>query len=82
MNIVFKAAGILIGILVLLQIWVSHTIITQGANLKKIEGLQRQISSENMVLENEIATSAALINIATAASSLGFSTPRGIQYIK
>jgi hypothetical protein len=82
MTIIFKAAGILIGILILLQIWVSHTIITQGANLKKLEGLQRDISEENMVIENEIATTAALINIATAASSLGFSSPRGIQYIK
>lgn len=80
--IFFKVAGISLAVLIMLQIWVSHAMITQGSNLKKIEDLQRQLVQENLILENEIATTSALLNIATASASLGFSVPKTVQYIK
>ena len=82
MNIIFKVSGMFLVVLVLLQIWVSHTMITQGSNLKKIEDLERQLAQENLILENEIATTSAFLNIATASASLGFSIPKTVQYIK
>jgi len=82
MNIILKVSGVFLAVLVLLQIWVSHTMITQGSNLKRIEDLERQLSQENLILENEIATTAAFLNIATASASLGFSVPKTVQYIR
>ena len=81
-NIIFKVSGIFLVVLVLLQIWISHTMITQGSNLKKIENLERQLTQENLILENEIATTSAFLNIATVSASLGFSVPKTVQYIK
>lgn len=82
MNIIFKVSGVFLAVLILLQIWASHTMITQGSNLKKIEDLERQLAQENLILENEIATTAAFLNIATVSASLGFSVPKTVQYIR
>lgn len=82
MNIIFKVSGIFLATLILLQIWVSHAMITQGSNLKKIEDLERQLIQENLLLKNEIATHSAFLNIASASASLGFSLPKAVQYIR
>ena len=71
-----------IGLLLLLQIWVSHTMITQGANLKKIDDLQSSLIEENLILSNQIASASAYLNIATRSGELGFTTPRTVQYIR
>ena len=82
MNIIFKVSLIVVGVLILLQIWISHATITQGGNLKKIENLERNLSEENMILKNEIATSSAIFRIASESASFGFSKPKNVQYIK
>lgn len=82
MNIIFKVSIFLIVTLVILQIWVSHAMITQGANLKKIEDLERQLTQENLMLKNDIATHSAFLNIASASATLGFYLPKAVQYIR
>ena len=82
MNIIFKASAVFIIALVILQIWISHAMITQGSNLKKIEDLQKQLIQENLMLNMDIATHSAFSNIASASASLGFSLPKAVQYIR
>lgn len=82
MNTTFKISILSLICLILMQIWVSHSLVNQGANLKKIEQLEKSLTQENLMLENAIATSSALFNIASASASLGFSAPRAVQYIR
>lgn len=82
MIIIIRIGIFCLGVLILLQIWVSHTMITKGANLKKIEDLQNALLEENLTLSNQIASGSAYLNIATRSGELGFSVPRAVQYIR
>lgn len=82
MNLVFKLSLFCLCSLILLQIWVSHTMVEQGANLQKIKDLQSALIQENLMLENTIATASSYLNIATRSAEFGFSTPKALQYIR
>lgn len=82
MKILIRVGISCLGLLLLLQIWVSHSMITQGANLKKIEDLQNTLIEQNLNLSNSISSASAYLNIATRSGELGFSLPRNVQYIR
>lgn len=69
-------------ILMLIEIWVSNSVVTYGEKLEKLSVLSRNLSLENQVLENQIAKNVSLTNIASKSSELGFSAPSDIQYIR
>jgi len=69
-------------VLVVLEIWVSHSLNSFGEKYQNIESLQKTLSLENEVLENEIAKESSISKIASQSASLGFSSPTNIQYIR
>lgn len=75
-------ASFFISSLIVAEIWVSHTIVSLGEDFKDIENLQKSISSENLLLQNEIAKHSSLINVASKSASLGFSPTKKVQYIR
>lgn len=68
--------------LMLLEIWASNNIVTYGEKFEKLSMLQKSLSLENQVLENNIAKQEALSNLASKSAELGFSSPESIQYIR
>ena len=68
--------------LVIFEIWVNNTLASFGSKYENISMLQQSIKLENQVLENELALQTSLVNIATQSSTLGFSKPKQIQYIR
>ena len=68
--------------LMLVEIWASNNVATYGEKLEKLSTLSRSLSLENQTLENEIAKSESLKNVASQSSQLGFSEPENIQYIR
>ncbi|MBI2019894.1 hypothetical protein HYS94_00530 [Candidatus Daviesbacteria bacterium] len=74
--------GITLFILILIEIWVSNTMVSFGEKLVSINNLKNTIKLENQILQNEIAKYSSLTNVATESSKLGFSKPESIQYIR
>ncbi len=68
--------------LVLLEIWVSHSLVSFGEKYKDIEGLKRNLSEENQILENQIAMEGSLNKVASQSASLGLIKPSQVQYIR
>lgn len=66
----------------LIEIWVNNTVASSGQKYEDIFNLQQKLVLENIVLENEIAKEASLINIATVSAQLGFSKAKTAVYIK
>ena|SRR3989344_3032256 len=66
----------------LVEIWTSNTLVTYGAKLEKFSGLEKFLSLENQILENEIARNSSLNSIASESAQLGFLQPESIQYIR
>ncbi len=81
MKILLRVGIFCLGFLLLLQIWVTHSLISQGANLKKMGDLQNSLTEENLMLENAIASASAYLSIASRSAELGFSVPKAVQYI-
>lgn len=75
---------VLIGIitLILVQIGVSNNVIAYGEKYDKLSVLEKSLSTENQILENEIAKYSSLKEIASKSAQLGFSTSQNIQYIR
>lgn len=69
-------------LLMLLEIWVSNSVVMYGEKFEKLSLLQKSLNLENQVLENEIAKKEALSNIASKSAELGFLRPESIQYIR
>lgn len=81
-NKITFSLGLLIFILILAQIWVSHTVVNYGDKLKNIESLKKAYVSENQVLENEIAVNSSLSYIASQSASLGLNVAKDVKYIR
>lgn len=75
-------AGIFLSGLLVIEIWIGHSLINSGEKLQRIDDIKESLTLENQILENEIATRSALINIATRSAELGFSSVKDIQYIR
>lgn len=69
-------------VLMLIEIWISNNVVTYGEKFEKLSSLQKTLSLENQILENEIALRQSLNNIASRSGELGFSEPQSIQYIR
>lgn len=69
-------------VLMLIEIWISNNVVTYGEKFEKLSSLQKTLSLENQILENEIALRQSLNNIASKSAELGFSEPQSIQYIR
>lgn len=69
-------------VLIITQIWASNNVAAYGEKLEKLGVLTKALILENQTLENQIATSAALRNIASQSAELGFGQPESIQYIR
>lgn len=76
------AAGVLILALVIVEIWVVHTLSSFGVKIKKIEELQNNLELENEILENEISLGSSLNKIASSSASYGLEKPKKVQYIR
>lgn len=76
------AAGVLILALVIVEIWVVHTLSSFGVKIKKIEELQNNLELENEILENEISLGSSLNRIASSSASYGLEKPKKVQYIR
>ncbi len=69
-------------VLVVIEIWVSHTTVSLGEQMNDIENLRQNLNLENQLLENEIASAAAITRIASQSADIGFTAPKIIQYIR
>ena len=69
-------------VLVLAEIWASNTVADYGGKLEKLSQLKQSLTLENQILENEIAKSQALKNVASRSAELGFIASDSIQYIR
>jgi hypothetical protein len=74
--------GVFLSILIIIEIWVSHSMINYGENLQRMDNLKRALILENEVLENDIAVEASLPKIASRSAVLGFSDSKDLQYIR
>lgn len=68
--------------LIVIEIWVSHTVANFGEQFKSIETIKTSISSENKILENEIAKYSSISRIASQSATLGFISTKNIKYIQ
>lgn len=68
-------------VLILVEIWVIHTLSKFGEKVKRLEQLQQNLKEENDILENEISRQSSLPKIASAAASYGLDNPKTVQYI-
>ncbi len=68
--------------LILIEIWVSNTVIAYGDKYEKLSVLEKNLRMENQILENQISENSSLKTIASKSAELGFSTLQGIQYIR
>ena len=73
--------GLVILILIVLQIWVAHTISASGVKLSDVQYLTEIKKRENQILQNQIASASALLTIASQSASLGFRNAKNVQYI-
>lgn len=73
--------GLFITALVVVEIWVSHSVVTYGERYKEIEALQKTLENENQILENQIDKLSSLSLVASRSGSLGLKAPKEIQYI-
>ena len=76
------AAGVLILALVIVEIWVIHTLSGYGQKARKIEELQKNLELENEILENEISEQSSLNKIASSSASYGLDKPKKVRYIR
>lgn len=74
--------GFFFFLLIVAEIWVNNAIITYGDKFESLSSLTSSLTTENQVLENEIAKKTSLSDIASKSASLGFSQPESIQYIR
>lgn len=68
--------------LMLVEIWANNNVVTYGEKLQQLSSLSKSLSTENQILENEIAKQESLNKIASKSGELGFSSPESIQYIR
>lgn len=78
--IALTVAGLLF--LTIVEIWVNNTVVTFGEKFESISRMDRVLSMENQILENEIAKNASLNSLASKSAELGFSRQESIQYIR
>ncbi len=76
------AMGVLILSLVIIEIWVVHTLSSFGQKAKKIEELQKNLELENEILDMEISLGSSLNRIASSSASYGLNKPKKVQYIR
>lgn len=76
----FAAFGLIA--LTVIEIWASNTVIAYGDKFEKLSNLEKSLSMENQILENEIAKNSSLKVIASKSAELGFSSSISIQYIR
>lgn len=68
-------------ILIISEIWVAHTLAISGVKLQEIKDLKKDLTVENQLLRDEIASQSALNKIASQSALLGLTHPSDIQYI-
>lgn len=68
--------------LILIEIWVSNTVIAYGEKYEKLSDLEKNLKMENQILENEISNNSSLKVISSKSAELGFYQSTGIQYIR
>lgn len=66
----------------LIEIWASNVVIAYGEKYEKLSSTEKNLMIENQILENNIAQSSSLKEIATKSAELGFSSDQSIQYIR
>ncbi len=64
------------------EIWVSNTVIAYGEKYDKLFSLESSLTTENQVLENQIAKDSSLKVIASKSAELGFTSADSIQFIR
>lgn len=69
-------------LLTVIEIWVNNTMVTYGEKFENMSSLQKNLTMENQILENEIAKKTSLQSIASKSAELGFSKVESIQYIR
>lgn len=69
-------------VLAVAEIWVNNSVSSLSGQFENINNLQKNLTLENQLLENEIAKQESLQNIASQSSILGFKSPKTIQYLR
>lgn len=72
---------LVVAILAVLEIWAVNRLATFGEEISKLEATQAVVELENLNLENHIANSLSLAQIAQEAARLGFVKPVKIDYL-
>lgn len=73
---------LILGLGLLLQIWVMNRLATLGEEITKIEVAKQALKMENLILENQVAKTGALLNIKPLVSNLGFTSSAKVEYIQ
>ena len=68
--------------LVLIEIWISNTVIAYSDKFEKLSVLEKNLKMENAILVNDIAANSSLKAIASKSAQLGFLKQQSIQYIR
>ena len=68
--------------LTLTEIWATNTVIAYGERFEKLSVLEKNLKTENQILENNIAKNSSLNSIASKSAQLGFYANQSIQYIR
>ena len=68
--------------LTLTEIWATNTVIAYGERFEKLSVLDKNLKTENQILENNIAKNSSLNSIASKSAQLGFYANQSIQYIR
>jgi hypothetical protein len=73
---------IIILILVLVEVWVNNTLSIYGEKFEDLSSTEKVLNMENQILQNQIAKSESLENLASKSAELGFYKNQDIQYIR
>lgn len=73
---------LVVSILAVLEIWAVNRLATYGEEINKLSLIKTALELENLNLENQIASSLSLSQIAQEATKLGFVRPISIEYLQ
>ena len=73
---------LIVGLVAVLEIWTVNRLATVGEQLSNLETIKISLSTENELLENQIAEKASLSHLSEQAVSEGFRPIRDVAVVK
>lgn len=73
---------LVVGLVAVLEIWTVNRLATYGEQLSKLEQIKGSLSTENELLENQIAEKSSLSHLSEQAAAEGFRPIRDVAVVK